>query len=278
MLNLHHLTSIDYLNDVVVSLKALVLLPVTFYGPHLTPTWVSTPLAVYNGTDNSLLLQTWRRHSVVYQWFNHITGSVYVGSGLEAAARLGCYYHPSNLGVRLERGLAKYGHGNYSIAILKDAGATGTIPHATLLSYEQTYLDTLFATFPAHLVLNLVRVAGTTTGYTHTQEWRNARMGAGNPMSNRQYSPEFIAEQQKDKNGANNPQFGVVKTPETVAKLTKLVSVYNATTGDYLSRQSTVETAKKYPIGKMTLQARIADGKAHKGYFFKREPKVVNER
>jgi len=37
-------------------------------------------------------------------------------------------------------------------------------------------------------------------------------------MYNKVKSPEFILMQKRDKFGINNPQFGVTKSPETIAK------------------------------------------------------------
>lgn len=39
-------------------------------------------------------------------------------------------------------------------------------------------------------------------------------------------SAAFLAQQTKDKTGANNPMYGVKKSEETLAKLKKMIYVY----------------------------------------------------
>jgi len=47
-------------------------------------------------------------------------------------------------------------------------------------------------------------------------------------MYGKTFSIEFKNMQVRNKTGINNPQFGVKKSFETIAKLTKLVYVYEA--------------------------------------------------
>lgn len=53
-------------------------------------------------------------------------------------------------------------------------------------------------------------------------------------------SPEFIAMMKQDKSGSNNPQFGTKKTAWTIAKLRKLVYVYNAEDLSLIGEYSTI--------------------------------------
>lgn len=47
-------------------------------------------------------------------------------------------------------------------------------------------------------------------------------------MFNKEKSPEFIAHMNKDRSGvANNPMYGKAKSEETLAKLSKMVWVYD---------------------------------------------------
>jgi hypothetical protein len=86
----------------------------------------------------------------------------------------------------------------------------------------------------------------------------------------REFSPEFIEAQKRDKSGANNPQFGVVKSAATIAKLTKLVHVYKADSLAYLGGYKTIDCFTEFKIGKDTLTKRIIDGKAHNSFIFTR--------
>jgi hypothetical protein len=60
-------------------------------------------------------------------------------------------------------------------------------------------------------------------------------------MVGRKYSPAFLEMQNRNKVGINNPQFGVIKSPGTKAKLTKLVYVYNSVDKSYIGSYSTVQ-------------------------------------
>jgi hypothetical protein len=57
---------------------------------------------------------------------------------------------------------------------------------------------------------------------------------------------EFIEMQKRNKFGVNNPQFGNVKSPATIAKLTKLVYVYNFVDLSYIGSYSTVQCSKEF--------------------------------
>ena len=94
-------------------------------------------------------------------------------------------------------------------------------------------------------------------------------MGELNPMYRRVKSPEFIDWQTRDKTGINNPQFGVVKSERTIAKLTNLVYVYSrdlVLIGSY----STTQCLATYNIGSDTLYKYLKSGKAYKGRLFRR--------
>ena len=71
-------------------------------------------------------------------------------------------------------------------------------------------------------------------------------------MAGRQFSPAFINMQNRSKVGINNPQFGIIKSNTTIAKLTKLVYVYNSVNMFYLGSYSTVQCSKEFNIGKDT--------------------------
>nr|WUR10605.1 GIY-YIG endonuclease [Elmerina hispida] len=94
-----------------------------------------------------------------------------------------------------------------------------------MLEREQYYLNILFSKYP-ELTLNSSPTAGNTLGFKHSEEFKLNRTGNLNPMYGKTFSPEFIKMQKKDKYGANNPQFGGKKTPETLAKIIKLIYVY----------------------------------------------------
>lgn len=72
---------------------------------------------------------------------------------------------------------------NFSLAILEDLGASGSVTREFILFREQYYLDMLFDKYSG-LALNLSRIAGSTKGYKHTTEFCLSRKGNLNPMFN----------------------------------------------------------------------------------------------
>jgi group I intron endonuclease len=111
-------------------------------------------------------------------------------------------------------------------------------------------------------------------GRTHSQEqilaFSAMKMGELNPMFGRAKSPEFIHMQTRDKSGPNNPQYGVVKSASTIAKLTKLVHVYDAESLVLLGSHSTTAVCKQFKIGNDTLYKYLASGLPYKGRIYRR--------
>lgn len=116
-------------------------------------------------------------------------------------------------------------------------------------------------------------------GKTHSPEalevMSKAKKGCLNPMYNKAKSKEFIDQQSRDKTGLNNPMFGKTHSPTTLAKLTKLVYVYDIENNNaFLGSFGTVECSKRFNIGKDTLAKCLLPGstKTHKGKKFCRTP------
>lgn len=89
-------------------------------------------------------------------------------------------------------------------------------------------------------------------------------------MYGRTKSYEFIAQQTADKSGANNPQWGVAKSAETRAKLTKPVYVYDASTGVPLGQYSTVGCKTTFNMGYDTLMRCIKTEEPYGNKYFTR--------
>jgi hypothetical protein len=83
-------------------------------------------------------------------------------------------------------------------------------------------------------------------------------------------STKFIEMQYRDKSGVNNPQYIVIKSADTIAKLTKLVYVYNALDMSLVGIFSTVNAAKQMGIGKDTLSKYLSSGLPFKGKIYSR--------
>lgn len=85
-------------------------------------------------------------------------------------------------------------------------------------------------------------------------------------MYNKEKSKEFIYMQKKDKSGANNPQFGVIKSQATIEKLSKFIYVYK--NNEYLGKFKTVECKKTFKMGIDTLKKYKDSNKPYKDMLF----------
>jgi len=66
--------------------------------------------------------------------------------------------------------------------------------------------------------------------------------------------------QLKDKKGKNNPLFGKIKSSSTLAKMTKIVYVYNHSDMSLIGEYSTVNCSKEFKMGNSTLNKYIKSG------------------
>lgn len=245
-----------------------------YQGPHRQPQWLGTPVHVFPTANLAHgVLLPWRGVSIIYQWVNLITGEVYLGSGIDGAVRLGQYFTPSVLanGRPLESALVLYGHNAFALAIIEVVGPKSSTLHRVLYDHEQVWLDLLFATVPRHLIINLSPTSGTTTGVRMTETQRASRRGTGNPMHPSKgvsFSPEYLSQQSKDRSGLNNPQYGVIKTEKTRAKLTKLVYAYDAATGRVVDQGGVVALKGRLHIGYDKIKEHLATGKPYRGLVF----------
>ena len=250
-------------------LFAMCLFP---FGPFVKPTFLKEPVRVYYPKLNRNLIGTEnKKRVVIYQWINLINGKIYVGSASAGSTRLLCYFSPSVLlrNLPIYNSLNLYGHNNFCLAILEDLGTSQQVSKNFMLEREQFYLNILFTQYQDKK-LNLSPTAGTTLGFKHTSNFKLNRTGYLNPMFGKNFSPEFITMQTRDKKGSNNPMFGVIKSPVTISKLQKLVYVYEADTQKLIGVFSTVECSKHFKMGKDTLTKYINSNIPYKGKIFSR--------
>nr|YP_010991036.1 GIY-YIG homing endonuclease [Pappia fissilis]WOX61309.1 GIY-YIG homing endonuclease [Pappia fissilis] len=253
-------------------IKYLSIICIKPFGPHILPVFLQNPVRLYKpNLDRNLIGIENKNHTIIYQWINLINGKMYVGSAWDGSRRLLSYWTPSILkrNLPIYNSICYYTHNNFMLIILEDLGQTGSVTKDYMLSREQFYLDILFNTYPL-LSLNNSPTAGSTLGFKHKPEFRKSRSGKLNPMSGKQFSPEFVFMQKRDKTGVNNPQFGKQKSTITLAKLTKLVYVYNSKDQSYIGAYPTVECSKRFKIGKDTLSKYLKSGLPYKGQIYSR--------
>ena len=263
----------DYvvINSLMNNEILLSLIAIKPYGPHIFPIYFYKPVRIYKpNLDRNLIAVENRNRTVIYQWINLINGKVYVGSGWKGSRRLLSYWTPSVLkrNLPIYNSISYYTHNNFILAILEDLGTTGSVSKEFMLSREQIYIDLLFSNGDSFL--NNSPTAGTTLGFKHKPEFGLNRSGLLNHMKARKFSPEFIEMQKRNKIGVNNPQFGVIKSSDTIEKLTKLVYVYNSVDMSYIGSYSTVQCSKEFNMGKDTLSKYILNGFTFKGKIFSR--------
>lgn len=245
---------------------------VIYNGPNLKPKILTEPVRSYSPKLNRNLIGVEnRKRTIIYQWMNLINGKIYVGSAWNGSVRLLSYWAPSTLtrNYPIYNSLKKYGHNNFILAILEDLGYTGSVTKSEMLNREQFYLDILFSKY-SMLKLNNYPTAGSTLGFKHKEEFKLNRLGTLKPMFGKIFSTEFKNMQVRNKAGINNTQFGFKKSAETIAKLTKLVYVYEFETKFLIGSYSTVQCSKKFKLGKETLTKHIKNELPYKNKLFSR--------
>ena len=95
------------------------------------------------------------------------------------------------------------------------------------------------------------------------------KIGELNPMLNKPKSKAFIEQMFKDKTGANNPMFGKPKSPETLAKFSKKVYVYEGNTKELIKCYDSYKTAvKDLRVSHETIKKYLHTHKVYKGKLY----------
>ncbi len=124
----------------------------------------------------------------------------------------------------------------------------------------------------------MLNTPGSSMGYKHTEEnllkMSELKKGERNPMYNKIKSEAFIAQQIRDKSGERNPMFGKTKPEQTLAKLRKMIFVYDVTQNyKLLGVYPTVMCTRLFKLCNNTLKKRINNKEIHNGkYFFSKDP------
>ena len=244
----------------------------SYLGPFVKPIFLNEPVRVYYPNLNKNLIGKDNKNRVViYQWINLINGKIYIGSASTGSTRLLSYFNNNTISRNLPiyNSLRKYGHNKFCLAILEDLGSIQQTSKEFTLEREQYYLNILFSKY-LDRKLNLSPTAGSTLGLKHTHIFKLNSKGSLNPMYGKTFSPEFISMQIRDKKGVNNPMFAIKKSPATIAKLQKLIYVYEAETLKNIGVFSTVKCIKHFKMGKDTLTKYLNRKLPFKGKIFSR--------
>jgi len=235
------------------------------------PVYPHTPVKVYSDASvfKSDMLKDFKKISIIYMWFNKITGKVYIGSGSNGSGRLGTYYQPSILKNKslIYKNILKYGHANFSVHILWSGSDMSIVPKSDLLAKEKFYLDWALKTYGLD-ILNMLNLPGSSQGYKHTKEsllkMSELKKGDLNPMYNKAKSDAFLILQAK---GKHNPRFGQPISKEELANRYKKIYVYNSQKEFIKSCASVGLAVKDLHISARTLRKYLNSDILYKGMY-----------
>lgn len=102
------------------------------------PIYPHSPVAIFDSAEKfkRKMSHFCNKKTIVYMWFNKVTGKVYIGSAEDGRIRLSRYFQSSvlkNSNSRIYRSILKYGHDSFIVSILEVLGESGSIP--TLRKY-----------------------------------------------------------------------------------------------------------------------------------------------
>jgi len=172
-----------------------------------------------------------RNRPGIYCFVNATNGNTYVGSAKNLRIRLKGHYLGTRSNLILQRAISKYGISQFYFVVLEYCEIED------LIKREQYYIDQLDP------IYNILRVAGSSLGYQHTEEYKELFSGEKHPFFGKTHT-ELTKNQiresmlgstrseevknkirdslkSKDLSGANNPFFGETHTDESLKKMSK---------------------------------------------------------
>lgn len=154
--------------------------------------------------------------SGIYMWTNLLTGDIYVGQSGDLSKRFRKYftlsYIKSQESFIISRALIKYGYINFSVSILEYCDKS------SLLEREQYYLDSLQPQY------NILKIAGSSLGYTHSQDSKDKRSkalkgvytGSKSALFGRTHNEDTIAKMSLSRSGEKNYFYGKTHNEKTI--------------------------------------------------------------
>jgi len=178
------------------------------------------PAVVYDNADiqKELILKDNQGKAGVYRWVNKANGNTYVGSAVNLSRRLGEYFNFNQISkgnMSINKALLKYGYSGFQLEILEYCEPSDVILR------EQYYIDLLVPEY------NILKTAGSSFGYKHTEETLAKLKGRKYKLSE-----EAIARLRERALGRKH-------TEETIAKISA------STRAAMLGRTQSEETRKK---------------------------------
>jgi group I intron endonuclease len=168
-----------------------------------------------NATLKKQIIDENKNKSGIYLLTNLLNKDKYVGQSIDLGKRFTKYFTLSYLKNRntlvISRALIKYGYANFSISILEYCDKD------ILNEKEQYYMDIIKP------VYNTLKIAGSSSGYKHTQESKDKRSlnlkgkytGINSPLYGRTHTEQTKELMSSMKKGQNNNFYGKTHTDET---------------------------------------------------------------
>ena len=172
-------------------------------------------------TDKSKILSENKGKAGIYQWTHLESGKFYIGSAVDLSKRLKDYFSKAHLERSKTRyinnAILSHGYSAFSLSILEYIDISNLSKKETrklILSREQFYFDCMESEY------NILKIAGSSLGYIHTEETKlkmsEALIGENHPqgMLGKSHTIETIlkiSKAQKDinKTGENHHMFGI---------------------------------------------------------------------
>lgn len=235
------------------------------------------PVMIYHNpeTDKSRILSDLKGKTGIYMWMHKESSRVYIGSALDLSIRLGYYYTPSGLQRAdnyISRALILHTHSAFCLSILNYIDVSNLDKEKArllILETEQYYLDIIFS-FDEPNTYNLLKVAGSSLGFKHTEKSKvlmsEARKGKTHSTKTKALISAAMSGENHPyfgKTGENHPMFG--RTGENNS-LSKKVFVYSKETPTTLSYEfaSCTETSIHFKCSVKTISIYLKNGKTFK--------------
>ena len=202
-----------------------------------------TPIVTYHNADTSKIqiIKEIKGKSGIYRWINNENGKSYIGSSVNLSARLYRYFSLAHIIVQSKhsiicKSLVKYGYASFSFEILEYCNKND------VLVREQYYLDLLKPEY------NILRIAGSSLGYLHTEEAKLKMRGTKN------MSPEHL-----------------VKIREHIFKINSKralhIEVFDMENGSKVEYASARSAAKKLNCNEKTIRTYLKSNKPFLGRY-----------
>ena len=172
-----------------------------------------------------------RNRPGIYCFVNATNGNTYVGSAKNLRIRLKGHYLGTRSNLILQKAIFKYGISQFYFVVLEYCEIED------LIKKEQYYIDQL------NPIYNILRTAGSSLGYQHTEEYKELFSGEKHPFFGKTHTEltksqiresmlgstrseevkKRISDSLKSKDllGANNPFYGKTHTDESLKKMSE---------------------------------------------------------